>query len=172
MMTNEHRSERLDAFIRLARQHVPADAATLQRVARAATQRGRVGQAARFWLSPVALGAAFACGALTMFLIQSGGAARRAPTPVDLVPVSFVLVADSARAVAVAGDFNDWTPERAQLQRRDGGVWSVILQLKPGRYNYAFLIDGRIWRPDPNAPPAADEDFGRPSSVMLVHRRL
>jgi hypothetical protein len=164
-----HTSERLQRFVARARELHAADPDTVQRVARHALQRP---QRSPFLASRAAtLAGAFVLGALCMWLVQSSARWRARDARADLVSVSFILVADSAHAVALAGDFNDWNPQRTQLQRRSGGVWSVILQLPPGRYNYAFLIDGRIWQPDPNAPPAADEDFGRPSSVMMVHRR-
>ena len=40
--------------------------------------------------------------------------------------------------------------------------------LPPGRYAYAFLVDGQRWIADPAAPPAVGDDFGRPSSVVTV----
>lgn len=80
----------------------------------------------------------------------------------------FVLVAPHARSVAVVGDFNDWDLSATPLVREDGdGVWWVAIPLPPGRYRYAFLVDGATWRSDPNQPPAEDE-FGLPRSVITV----
>jgi hypothetical protein len=81
----------------------------------------------------------------------------------------FVIVAPGARTVSLVGDFNDWdvaaTPMRAAP---DDGVWSVSVPLTPGRYRYAFLVDGATWLADPSAPRAADSDFGSPNSVVTV----
>jgi 1,4-alpha-glucan branching enzyme len=110
----------------------------------------------------------FAAGALTMFLLRPAPDSSALP---EAVSVTFMLVADSATEVTLVGDFNNWNPQGTQLRRR-GGVWSAVVQLTPGSYNYAFLIDGRRWLPDPNAPLSAAEDFGRPSSVLFVSRRL
>jgi hypothetical protein len=44
----------------------------------------------------------------------------------------------------------------------------VELHLKPGRYHYTFLIDGRRWVSDPAEPRAAESDFGAPMSVLTV----
>lgn len=80
----------------------------------------------------------------------------------------FVLVAPEAASVAVVGDFNDWNFGATPLARQAGdGLWWVTVPLRPGRYRYAFVVDGSTWRQDPNAP--ADEDeFGRPNSVVTI----
>jgi hypothetical protein len=84
----------------------------------------------------------------------------------------FVFVAPDAKQVALVGDFNDWkqnaTPLVRVAQGGRGGVWTVELPLAAGRYSYAFLIDGHRWTPDPAAPRAVGDDFGRPSSVVTV----
>ncbi|MEJ7810625.1 MAG: isoamylase early set domain-containing protein [Gemmatimonadaceae bacterium] len=83
--------------------------------------------------------------------------------------VQFVLVAPAAISVAVVGDFNDWDPAGTPLQRtRANGVWAITLPLAPGRYQYTFVIDGTRWMPDPQAPRALENDFGRPNSVLTV----
>ena len=40
--------------------------------------------------------------------------------------------------------------------------------LDAGRYTYSFVVDGARWLRDPAAPAAPGDDFGRPSSVILV----
>jgi hypothetical protein len=80
----------------------------------------------------------------------------------------FVLVAPGAESVALVGDFNDWNLSATRLARQAGeGVWWVTVSLPPGRYRYAFVVDGTAWRSDPNAPLAEDE-FGRPNSVVTI----
>lgn len=83
----------------------------------------------------------------------------------------FVLVAPRASSVALVGDFNDWDPARTPMQTAAAGargVWTAVLPLSPGRYRYAFLVDGAQWRADPSAPAALDDGFGAPSSVLTV----
>jgi hypothetical protein len=82
-------------------------------------------------------------------------------------PVRFVFHAPDARAVAVAGSFNDWSPVAAPLARGDEGAWTVTLSLKPGQHEYAFVVDGRRWVADP-AAPAIDDGFGRRNSIVAV----
>lgn len=80
----------------------------------------------------------------------------------------FVLIAPDAGAVIVVGDFNDWSASATPLARNDGnGVWWVTVPLEPGRYRYAFVVDGNVWRPDPEAP-SLDDEFGRTSSVVTI----
>jgi Glycogen recognition site of AMP-activated protein kinase len=86
-----------------------------------------------------------------------------------LVPVQFVLDLPSASSVTVAGDFNDWNVEQAPMQKFAGGAWSVTIPVKPGRHEYAFVVDGKLWMADPRAPKAADNDFGKPGSVIVVN---
>jgi hypothetical protein len=83
--------------------------------------------------------------------------------------VQFVIVAPSARSVSLVGDFNDWASSETPMRRvADNGVWSVSVPLTAGRYRYAFLVDGATWLSDPAAPPALDDEFGRPGSVLTI----
>lgn len=82
--------------------------------------------------------------------------------------VTFVLVAPRATSVALAGDFDGWNAAEAPLQRSTSGLWSVGVPLAPGRYRYAFVVDGHRFVADPTAPPALDDDFGQPTSVVTV----
>ncbi len=83
--------------------------------------------------------------------------------------VPFVLYAPGAHSVALVGDFNGWDTGATPLRATgSSGAWVVTVPLPPGRYRYAFLIDGRRWLPDPGAPRAPDDDFGTPNSVLTV----
>ena len=87
----------------------------------------------------------------------------------DVRPVYLRLDAPASSRVAVVGDFNDWDPAATPLRPTgDHGTWVVELRLKPGRYHYTFLIDGRRWERDPHESPAAESDFGAPVSVLTV----
>jgi hypothetical protein len=98
-------------------------------------------------------------------------AAARNSAPADERPVQFVFVARDARLVTIAGDFNDWNPTATPLKRAGtDGVWSIVLPLSPGRHLYSFVVDGRLWVPDAEAPRAPENEFGTESSVVLVER--
>jgi hypothetical protein len=106
------------------------------------------------WLT----GGAIAAGLLLAVLPESDGR-----------PVYLRLEAPASSRVAVVGDFNDWDPAATPLKPTgDDRTWVVELRLKPGRYHYTFLIDGRRWARDPSEPAAAESDFGAPVSVLTV----
>ena len=85
------------------------------------------------------------------------------------VAVQLVFDAPAARSVSVVGDFNDWQPAAAPMQRLEAGQpWSALVMITPGRHTYAFLVDGARWVADPRAPRAKDDDFGKPESVLIV----
>jgi 1,4-alpha-glucan branching enzyme len=66
------------------------------------------------------------------------------------------------------GDFNRWDPNATPLRRSaDGRTWTVAVPLPSGRHVYAFVVDGGLTA-DPTAPRAAGDDFGEPSSVVVV----
>jgi 1,4-alpha-glucan branching enzyme len=64
--------------------------------------------------------------------------------------ITFTHVNSSARAVSLAGSFNDWNPQSHLLTRQPDGKWATALPLPPGRYEYLFVVDGR-WVPDAEA---------------------
>jgi hypothetical protein len=99
-------------------------------------------------------------------LARSSGAAAATG---DARQVYLRLDAPASSRVAVVGDFNDWDPAATPLRLTgDHGTWVVELRLKPGRYHYTFLIDGRRWERDPREAPVAESDFGAPVSVLTV----
>jgi hypothetical protein len=82
--------------------------------------------------------------------------------------VRMVLRQPGARSVSVAGDFNGWNPTQTQLERSEGGVWTATIPLKPGRYQYMFVIDGKQWIADPLAAEGAGDGFGAQNAVLDV----
>lgn len=84
-------------------------------------------------------------------------------------PVRFALRAPASTRVTLTGDFNDWNAGQLPLEDRSG-EWSVTLRLRPGRYRYAFIVDGAHWVADPHGATATDDDFGTPTSVITVAR--
>ena len=94
----------------------------------------------------------------------------RPSSPASARAFGFVVVAPRAATVSLVGDFNDWDAARTPMQRtrKDESVWTTVIPLTPGRYRYAFLVDGVAWLADPAAPAARDDEFGAPSSVVTV----
>jgi hypothetical protein len=112
------------------------------------------------WLAPLA---GLAAAAMVLAVMAR-------PTAPSTHKLQFVLVAPQAATVSLVGDFNDWDAARTPMHplRADGSVWSAVVPLGPGRYHYAFLVNGSRWLADPAAPTASDDGFGTPSSVVTV----
>jgi hypothetical protein len=66
----------------------------------------------------------------------------------DEEEVVFRLNASQAEEVYLVGDFNSWNPTMDIMVKRDG-YHEIRLFLLPGRYRYAFLVDGKMI-PDPD----------------------
>ena len=151
------------------------DARVMERIAALATPR-RASSLAAAWrwlteprhvaLSPLG-GLAVAAGLVALALLFPTLARRPSPTIRDL---QFVLVAPQATTVSLIGDFNDWDAARTpmRLARGSGAEWTAVVPLSPGRYRYAFLVNGSLWLADPAAPAALDNDYGDGSSVVTV----
>lgn len=80
--------------------------------------------------------------------------------------VLFVVPALHADRVAVVGDFNAWE-ETPLSDENEDGIWMASIPLSPGRYEYAFVIDGRWWGQDPSADEYV-QTLGQFSSVRYV----
>ncbi len=77
----------------------------------------------------------------------------------------------SAGDVRIAGDFNGWVPDKGvrSLIESDGQtrVWTKILQLSPGEYQYRYVVDGE-WREDPDNPQIVKSAIGGRNSLLVV----
>ena len=49
------------------------------------------------------------------------------------------------------GDFNNWDTQSHPLQKKEEGIWTTTIKLKPGRYEYMFVVNGQEWKTDPRA---------------------
>src|SRR6266700_3400747 len=89
------------------------------------------------------------------------------PSPTPTNHISLELVKPEAKQVCVAGSFNEWKPEKTPLSRTGNGRWVGDLSVKPGRYEYLFVVDGQ-WLPDPNARESVQNPFGGQNSVLIA----
>ncbi len=133
-------------------------------------RRGWLGAAASITRHPAwaAALAASLIGMVTFGVIRVRQGERVVATN-GLEPVQFVLVAPAARSVAVVGDFNNWGfGDSALVATNHHGVWSVTAPVRAGVHRYAFVVNGKQWMADPNAPHSSSDDFGMPSSALVV----
>lgn len=184
----------LDHIVAVARRPVAMEPAARRRLLAAVRAEARPARAPSRWrrltearalrLSPVA-GAALAAGLVGIGVLvglglatpdQLADAGPRVLPAVEPVPertagdgVKFVLVAPQAARVSLVGDFNRWDPAANPMERTPtGGTWTVVVPLRAGRHEYAFVVDGKQWIPDPSAPLAPVDGLGAPNSVVLV----
>ena len=89
----------------------------------------------------------------------------------ELREVTIQFADTQAGDVRIAGDFNGWVPDkgvRSVIEAHDGArVWTKILHLPPGTYQYRYVVDGE-WREDPANANTAPSPTGRVNSVLVV----
>jgi hypothetical protein len=139
----------------------PERLAPLQRLGRAAGWLWRP-QRISLAVRPAFGLAAAALVALLLGPPSTGAAPEAAPS----VFVQFRLDVADARDVRLAGDFTDWRPAH-ELRQVAPGVWSVVVPVRPGVHEYAFVVDGHRWTADPLAELVAD-GFGGVNSRLAV----
>ncbi len=82
--------------------------------------------------------------------------------------VVFVTLYPRAKSVQIAGDFNNWQPEKTPMQKVDAsGVWQTKLDLPVGKYRYRLVVDGQ-WQQDPYNELTELNPFGEFNSVIEV----
>ncbi len=93
-----------------------------------------------------------------------------APPPVPARPLPRRIVLNfpaEGGEVQIAGDFNDWIPDRHVETRYGNGVITKILHVHPGVYQYRLVIDGR-WQEDPSNPNQIANLYGEINSILHV----
>jgi 1,4-alpha-glucan branching enzyme len=81
--------------------------------------------------------------------------------------IEFVLRRPEAKIATLAGSFNNWDSQQTPMNRNADGVWKATIRLRPGRYEYRFVVDGQ-WLSDPNARESVPNQFGDTNSVLTV----
>ena len=83
--------------------------------------------------------------------------------------------APEAKAVFVAGTFNDWKPDATPLHRHSSAdEWTVIVPLPPGHHEFKFVVDGQ-WCCEPGCeheyhgcPKCCPNSLGTMNRVLEV----
>jgi chromosome partitioning protein len=82
--------------------------------------------------------------------------------------VVFVTLYPRASNVQIAGDFNNWQPEKNLMEKvGETGVWQSKIKLPAGKYRYRLVVDGQ-WQQDPYNGNIEPNPFGGFNSVLEV----
>jgi hypothetical protein len=85
------------------------------------------------------------------------------------VPLIIRFQSPEAGSVHLIGSFNDWQP--AGYAMRPSGPnhqWTIRIQVPPGSYEYAFLVDNNQIVPDPEASFYKSDSFGSSNAILFV----
>lgn len=74
------------------------------------------------------------------------------------------------KEVTLAGDFNEWVPDRKIGSIPDAQRTIKFIQLPPGRYRYRWVIDG-VWMEDSNNPNRVQSTVGGFDSLCEVEEQ-
>ncbi|MEW6100785.1 MAG: glycogen-binding domain-containing protein [Candidatus Omnitrophota bacterium] len=79
----------------------------------------------------------------------------------------FRIYAPTARKVSLAGSFNNWDPKKLTAKKDTKGNWKVKVNLKPGRYEYKFVVDGN-WQNDPSCNACVPNSLGSQNCIVEI----
>jgi len=82
----------------------------------------------------------------------------------------YLPIRKTAQKVYISGTFNNWSTTQTPMKMMDNG-WMVDLKLKPGKYAYKFIVDGR-WTTDPSNKLRERGDAGDYNSVVYCCNHL
>jgi 1,4-alpha-glucan branching enzyme len=82
--------------------------------------------------------------------------------------VTFTAFFPNAKTVRIAGDFNNWQPEKAPMRKfGKDGLWKVKLPLGAGTHRYRLVVDGQ-WMQDPYNDASESNPYGGLNSVAHI----
>ena len=76
-----------------------------------------------------------------------------------------IKYAGDARSLEIAGVWNGWLP--LPFEKETGDRWSIVLDLEPGIYQYAIVVNGSEWTVPDGVPGEAD-DFGGEVATLVI----
>lgn len=88
--------------------------------------------------------------------------------PAEKSALTLTFEHPDAQKVALIGTFNRWVPGKRVRTEKQGNLWIFHLNVAPGRYEYAFLVDGQKVVPDPRAVFRRDNGFGTLNSIVYA----
>jgi chromosome partitioning protein len=81
--------------------------------------------------------------------------------------IKFITLYPRAKAVQIAGDFNNWKPQQTIMKASNDGKWELAMELAPGKYRYRMVVDGQ-WQQDPYNGNVEVNPYGEYNSILEV----
>ncbi|XP_027914144.1 protein PTST homolog 2, chloroplastic [Vigna unguiculata] len=81
----------------------------------------------------------------------------KAQKALHMLKTTCVVWPNNASEVFLTGSFDGWSNKR-KMERLSSGIFSVSLQLYPGRYEMKFIVDGE-WKIDPLRPIVTNDGY-------------
>lgn len=81
--------------------------------------------------------------------------------------MEFKFFAPQAKKVTLAGSFNNWDNRALAAKKDSKGNWVVKANLKPGKYEYKFFVDGS-WLNDPRCNSCVVNSFGTHNCTIEI----
>jgi len=86
-----------------------------------------------------------------------------------LIKPNFTFVLEGypdAKTVIATGTFSGWSHDNYPMVKREG-KWMLPLFLRPGKYSYRFIVDGK-WMEDPANDQWETNEYGSKNSVLWI----
>ena len=84
----------------------------------------------------------------------------------DECEVTFEYATDSAEAVLLVSEANDWQPVEMKKRKKDGIYYAKMRLDKGGQYQYLYLVDGQNWITDSSADAYVPNEYGGQNGVV------
>ncbi|KAH1259962.1 hypothetical protein AAZX31_02G021300 [Glycine max] len=90
---------------------------------------------------------------------------NNAQKALQILKTTCVVWPNSASEVLLTGSFDGWSTKR-KMERLSSGIFSLNLQLYPGRYEMKFIVDGE-WKIDPLRPVVTSN--GYENNLLIIY---
>ena len=81
--------------------------------------------------------------------------------------VEFEFEDADAKKVSVVGNFNDWNKD-TNTMKLENGIWKCSVSLKPGKYEYQFVVNDTDWIVDPKSGNAVKNKYEGMNSIIEI----
>ncbi|OED43581.1 1,4-alpha-glucan branching protein [Endozoicomonas sp. (ex Bugula neritina AB1)] len=84
--------------------------------------------------------------------------------------VTFEFARKDIKSVALAGEFNEWSPLKMNYIKKDKVFRAKVRLPKNATYRFKYLLDNEIWENDYKADAYVPNTFGSEDSVVTTEK--